>query len=124
MKNKIKFAALLAMLLLTMPTFAQNVSPKTKAQDMIENMCQTVQLNAATKQKAIDLMEKHETNIDNLREQLKTNQLSVDEFKAAVGESVQKVWRELRELIPQNQQDTYMEWRRKPDAERNAAPKK
>ena len=124
MKNKMKFVALLAMLLITAPTFAQEESPKIKAQNIIESMCQTVRLDAATKQKAIDLMEKHETNIDNLREQMKANELSVDEFKAAVGESVQNVWRELRELLPKNQQDAYVEWRKKLAAERNAAPKK
>ena len=57
MKNKLNFATLLTMLLVVAPMFAQNVNKNimTRAQNRIDNICQSVKVDDATKQQAVDL---------------------------------------------------------------------
>ena len=126
MKNKLKFATLLTMLLVAAPMFAQNVNKNvmTRAQNRIDNLCQTVTLDDATKQQAVDLTYKQMSDFGAINAQKKNNEISEDEFKAAMKKTGDDYWKELLTLIPKEQRPAYNEWRRKPGSERDVAPAK
>ena len=124
MKNKMKFAALFMMLLVTAPVFAQKVDQMKRAQNTIDNLCQTVNLDATTKQKAIDLTYEHNVAYSDRDARMKANELTEKEFNAIGGKIYDNYWKELQALIPEDQLDAFLAWKSKPKSERNAVPKK
>jgi len=126
MKNKLKFATLLTMLLVAAPMFAQDVNKNvmTRAQNRIDNMSQSITLNDATKQKALDLTYKQMSETNELATKKNKGEMTDEEFRAALKEVNDDYWAEMLALIPREQRATYNEWRKKPGNERDAAPAK
>lgn len=126
MKNKMNFAALLAMLLIAAPVFAQKVNEKvmTRAQNRIDNMCQTVKIDEAAKQEAVNLTYAVFTEKAKLGNQKSNNQISEEEYKIEDKKVTDEYWKNLTGLIPKDQLAVYKEWRSKPGKERDAAPNK
>jgi len=126
MKNTMKFAALLTALLIAAPLFAQKVNEKqmTRAKDRIENMCQTVKVDDATKQKAVDLTYNVFAENGKLDAQKKKSELSEDDYKAAVKKNTDEYWKNLQSLMPKDQLAAYKAWKSIPGKERDAAPNK
>ena len=125
MKNKLKFAAMLTVLLVATSAFAQKIPQgiMTRAQDRINNLCQTVELDEATKQKVVDLTCRQLLAAADLQKQKNNNTMTEDEFTAANRKTMDEYWKEMALLIPKDQLAAFREWKRKPVAERNAAPK-
>lgn len=121
MKNKLKFATMLTILLMVTSAFAQKVPQgiMTRAQDRINNLCQTVELDEATKQKAVDLTCRQLSDITALQKQ--KDAIPKEEFDVAMKKIIDEYWKEMAMLIPKDQQKAFREWKRKPVAERNAA---
>ena len=125
MKNKMKFAALFMMLLVTASAFAQKKTDDRmkKARNTIENLCQTVNLDAAAKQKAIDLTYERNLAYDDRSARMKANELTQKEYDALGKKLNDKYWKEFQALIPEDQLDAFLAWKSKPKDERNAKPK-
>jgi len=126
MKNRMKFTALCMMLLVAAPAFAQQVDQKVmkKAWNTIENMCQTVKLNAATKQKTLDLTYERGMAYRDRDARMEANEITKQEFDSIGKKINDKYWKDLQALIPENQLDAFLAWKSKPKEEREAGPKR
>ena len=94
----------------------------TRAQNRIDNMCQTVQLDDATKQKAVEMVYTFLSTSADLSAQKKENKLSEGEYKVAQKKKYENYLKTLQALIPEDQSIAYEEWLNKPKEERDAAP--
>ena len=126
MKNIMKFTALFMMLLIAAPAFAQKVDQKMekRAWNTIENLCQTVQLDAATKQKARDLTYTRAMAYVEPKARMDANEITKKEYEAIGKKINDKYWKEMQALIPENQLDAFLAWKSKPKEEREAGPKR
>ena len=126
MKNKMKFVSLFMMLFVAAPAFAQQVDQKNKkrAWNTIENMCQTVELDAATKQKARELTYERGVAYSDRTARMKANEITKQEYDAIGRKINNDYWKELQALIPASQLDAFLAWKSKPKEEREAGVKK
>ena len=126
MKNKMKFVSLFMMLFVAVSAFAQQVDKNImkKARNTIENMCQTVQLDAATKQKALDLTYARGVAYSDRSARMEANKITKKEYDAIGKKISNDYWKELQALIPENQLDSFLAWKNKPKEERGSGKKK
>jgi len=124
MKNKLKFVALSAILLIAAPAFAQKFSKAVmnKAQARVESLSQAVTLDDASKQKALDATCVLLSTATSLANQKKANEITEDDWSAAVKKNVNDYWKQIETLIPKDQMEAFKEWRKQSAAGQNAAP--
>ena len=120
MKNKMKFAVLCMTLLVSVSAFAQEINQKSmkKAWGIVGNLCQTVKLDAATRRKAADLTYARGMAYLDRDARMQANELTKKEYDALGKKISENYWKDLQELIPEDQLDAFLVWKSKPKEER------
>ena len=111
--------SLSAALLVTFSLTAKEPYPKSraKADNRVENMCQTVKIDNATKEKIKQITYDYIVLVDVKYKEKEWS--SADERRNAVGKAFNEYMKQVRALIPSDQKEAFETWRKLPTAERD-----